>query len=76
MNKGVKIQDILRAIFEEGLAILNQKYQIESYNVIFDNKTSWEIQKPRFYFDMYPESKVDNTLWVMDFLYFKIRRNR
>jgi hypothetical protein len=76
MNKVVKIQDILRAIFEEGLAILNQKYHVESYNIIFDNKTYWEIQKPRFYFDMYPESKVDNTLWVMDFLYFKIRRSR
>lgn len=76
MNKEVKFQDILRVIFEEGLAILNQKYHVESYNIIFDSKTYWEIQKPRFYFDMYPESKVDNTLWVMDFLYFKIRRSR
>lgn len=76
MNKEVKKEDILRIIFEEGLAILNQKYQITSYSIFFDKKLHWEIQKPKFYFDMYPESKVDDTLWVMDLLYFKIRRIR
>ena len=76
MNKEVKTEDILRIIFEEGLAILNQKYHISNYDIIFDKKYYWEIHKPRFYFDMYPESKVDDTLWVMDFLYFKIRRIR
>jgi glutamine amidotransferase len=31
-------------------------------------------EKPKFYFDKYPISSVDNTLWVMDFFYLKIRR--
>jgi hypothetical protein len=76
MNKEVKVEDILRVIFDEGLAILNKKYDVHSYKIFFDKKTHWELQKPRFYFDMYPESKVDSTLWVMDLFYFKIRRNR
>lgn len=76
MKKKVEILDFLNVIINESMAILNKKYKVDYYNVFFDKKTYWEIQKPRFDFDVYPESKVDNTLWVMDLFYFKIRRIR
>lgn len=76
MKKEVKMLDFVNVIVNESIAFLNNKYKIDRYNVFFDKKNYWEIQKPRFDFDVYPDSKVDNTLWVMDFFYFKIRRFR
>jgi hypothetical protein len=76
MIKKVNKEKLIIAIVEEFLALINDKYQIKYSNPIFETKTSWEIHKPIFYFDIYPESKVDDTLWVMDFFYFKIRRRR
>lgn len=74
IKKEIGIQDYIEVIINESIAFFNKKYEINSYNFLFDKKTYWELQKPRFYFDMYPESKIDNTIWVMEFFYFKIRR--
>lgn len=76
MKKEVGIKDYLSVIINESIAFFNKKYEIYYYDIIFDKKSYWEVQKPRFYFDLYPESKIDNTLWVLDFAYFKIRRIR
>lgn len=76
MGKKVNAEDIIKTFFTETLAFLSGKYKINTYNFIFDKKTYWEIEKPKFYFDMYPESAVDNTIWVMDIFYLKIRRVR
>jgi len=76
MIKKVNKEKLIIAIVEEIIAMINDKYQIKYNNPFFENKTSWEIHKPSFYFDIYPESKVDDTLWVMDFFYFKIKRRR
>jgi hypothetical protein len=76
MIKKVKGEDVFVAFLEEARAFFLNKYQIKYNHPIYEDKFSWKITKPVFYFDMYPESKVDDTLWVMDVLWFNIRRRR
>ena len=66
--------DYFEMLLVEMVAIIKNKYKIDFFNPFFDKQSHWEIYKPKFYFDMYPESKVDNTAWVMELFYLKIRR--
>jgi hypothetical protein len=75
MKPDIKKINHIEAFLVELKAVMANKYKIDFFNPFFDKKTHWEIYKPKIYFDMYPESKVDNTAWVMEIFYFKIRRS-
>ena len=74
MKTKVKFMDYIDVLLMEANAFIKNKYDIKTINFFYDKKTHWEIHKPIFYFDVYPKSQVDDTAWVMELFYFKIRR--
>jgi len=65
-----------RFFLTELVAIIQQKYKIDFVNFFFENKLEYKILKPRFEIQVYTpkEAQTYNTIFVMQFFYFKITR--
>jgi hypothetical protein len=66
--------DYVNVVLVELKALFKNKYRFDFFNPFYDKKTYWEIHKPKFRFDKYPESKVDDTVWIVEFFYVKVKR--
>jgi hypothetical protein len=68
--------DYQRFFLTELVALIQRKYKFDVNNFFFENKSEYIIIKPRFNFQIYnsKEAETYNTIFVIDFLYFKITR--
>ena len=68
--------DYQRFFLTELVALIQRKYKFDVNDFFFENKSEYIISKPRFNFQIYNPKEIEiyRTIFVIDFLYFKITR--
>jgi hypothetical protein len=68
--------DYQRFFLTELVALIQRKYKFDINDFFFENKFEYIISKPRFNFQIYNAKEIEiyRTIFVIDFLYFKITR--
>jgi hypothetical protein len=69
-------QDYYTFLLTEFIALIQDKYKFENNFIIIDSKTSWELYKPTFNFQIYTPEEAEkyNTVYTLNFCYIKVTR--